>query len=485
MYCAGGSRDVTSTNMPAAAVEPVQVSLAQSGMNAPRTAAARAGYLPIPLDQVLVRALAGMPVYLATGNEGANRFTLYCAQNARFTEFHKRRLQEAAVRFIYLPIDCHARFRRQVEKELITIVTDPAVAAGSRAALVYQTSLELIDDLLAEQDLGKNMPRVQHVARAVSTMVINQPKAFSHLYATAQHDFYTATHMVNVGTWITSLALAMGITDPAELESACTGGMVHDVGKMFVPEEILNKTERLSDEEWAVLRSHSARGHEHLRSQGVSSDIVLRITLEHHERMDGTGYPSGLKGDQMHPLSRICAVVDSFDAMTACRPFKNRVKTIAEALAILQSEAPAKYDPKVVEAWAGLLKKASQDGAFRESIDPAAASVGRRRHTRHCIDCPAQLRLLTGSPGGAWTEGPPQAAKAHNISREGVGLLAKQPLSIGQYVRAVLKGKGTLQDRTLEGQIVRARAHSDGWHELGVRFCKPGEQEKSAAQLIQ
>ena len=99
-----------------------------------------------------------MPVYLATGNEGAGRFTLYCAQNARFTEFHKRRLQEAAVRFIYLPIDCHARFRRQVEKELITIVTDPAVAAGSRAAMVYQTSLELIDDLLAEQNVGRSAP---------------------------------------------------------------------------------------------------------------------------------------------------------------------------------------------------------------------------------------------------------------------------------------------------------------------------------------
>ena len=198
---------------------------------------------------------------------------------------------------------------------------------------------------------------------------------------------------------------------------------------------------------------HPTRGHEHLVSQGVGNEIVLRITLEHHERIDGTGYPAGLKGEQIHPISRICAVVDSFDAMTACRPFKNRVKTIAEALAIL-AEAPAKYDPKVVEAWVGLLKKASEDGAFREAIDPAAATIGRRKHKRHSIDCPAQLRLLSPSPGGSWTEGAPQAAKAHNISQEGVGF-ARQTGAVDRAVRcAVLKGKGTLQDRTLEGQVV-------------------------------
>jgi len=464
-----------------------QARLVQSGMNAARPSAARGGYLPIPLDQVLVRALVGMPIYLATGSEEANRFTLYCAKDARFTEFHKRRLQEAAVRMIYLPVDCHARFRRQVEKELTTIVGDATLPAGTRAALVYQTSLELVDDILAERSVTAGLPRIAHVAEAVAKLVQLEPRGFSNLFAHAQHDFYTATHMVNVGLWMTCLAHAAGVTAAGELQAACTAGMLHDIGKLFIPEVLLNKTEAVSEADWEELRSHAARGHEHLKAAAIKEEAVLRVCLEHHERLDGSGYPHALPGDKLHSLSRIAAVVDSFDAMTACRPFKSRVKTIAEAVATLQAEAPAKYDPKLVETWVKLLKKAAADGAFRESVDgdSGTGTTGRRKDKRHAIDCPAQVRMLTRSGAGSWSEGPAQTAKAHNMSKQGLGLLAKQAIPIGSYLRAVLKGKGTLQDRTVEGQVVRVRAYGDGFHEIGVRLCTPGEQERAASKLTQ
>ena len=392
-----------------------EAALVQSGMNAPRPAAAKGGFLPVPLDQVLVRALAGMPIHLAAGPVEAGRFTLYCAKDARFTEFHKRRLQEVAVRMIYLPLDCHARFRQQVERELPTIVTDATLSISTRAALVYQTSLELVEDILAHRAVGPAMPRLKHVAESVASFVLQEPKAFSLLFAHAQHDFYTATHMLNVGLWMVCLAHATGIVAREQLESACLAGMVHDVGKLLIPEDLLNKTETVTQDEWKVLRSHAEKSHEHLSEQGVKDEMILRVALEHHERLDGSGYPKAIKAEQMHVMSKIAAVVDSFDAMTACRPFKNRVKTIAEAVAVLQGDAPAKYDEKIVEAWVKLLKRAAADGAFRESVENAGAT-GRRREKRHAIDCPAQLRVLTNS-GSGWTEGPAQAAKAHNISR--------------------------------------------------------------------
>ena len=254
------------------AESPETVSTAPSvGMNAARPSAARSGYLPLPLDRVLIDALAAVPVYLHTGVGSsattAQRFTLYSGEAARFSEAHRARLQNVGVKFIYIPMSHQGKFQTQVEENLAKVAADPDVALSAKSALVYETSLELIDEVLTEQGVAKNLPRLQHVARSISTLVMKNAQAFSHLFATAQHDFYTATHMVNVGTWMTSLACAMGIEDEKLLNAACTAGMVHDVGKMFVPEDVLNKAGALSDQRLEPFtRASAAR----LRSSQVA-----------------------------------------------------------------------------------------------------------------------------------------------------------------------------------------------------------------------
>lgn len=462
-----------------------EADLLKSGMSMARPSAARVGYLPIPLEQCIIEALSAIPVYLHTGAGAANdRFTLYSSESARFTEIHRRRLNAAGVKFIYIPISHHTKFQTQVEDNLVQMAADPNVALNAKSALVYETSLELINEILGEQGVAKSLPRLEKIARSVSTLVMKEGKAFSHLFATAQHDFYTATHMVNVGTWMTSLACAMGIEDTTVLNAACTAGMVHDVGKMYVPEEVLNKVGPLTNDDWARLREHPGKGHEHLKSQGVTDEIILRVCLEHHERMDGTGYPLKMKGKDMHLMSRICAVVDSFDAMTACRPFKNKVKTIAEAVQILQKETPEKYDPVVVEAWVNMLTKAAHDGLINEPIiaAPATDKVGRRAHERFNVDCPARVCTLRQTKDG-WTEGECILGKSHNISRGGLGLLLTRSINPGTYIRVYLKGAGSLDNRVMEGKAVRCRAYKDGNHEIGIKFCHPGADETAAAKV--
>jgi hypothetical protein len=170
--------------------------------------------------------------------------------------------------------------------------------------------------------------------------------------------------------------------------------------------------------------------------------------------------------------------VDSFEAMTAARPYRNRVRSFAEAIKILQAECPAKYDQKVVDTWVGLLKNASDSGVLRDSIVDNQ-TIGRRKHSRFAINCPIVLRELTPC-GDAWVEGTPVAGKARNISRTGIGLLLDKELKPGTYARVQLKGKGTLKDRTCEGLVLRCRQCEDGSIDIGIRFCKPGEQEAAA-----
>ena len=288
---------------------------------------ARAGFLPVPLRHVPASAFRGIAVYLRRDDESPEGsdggvFTLYRAADVEFTPQDRRRLMNTANRCVYIRIADHVRFRDQTETTLLETVGDATKALSEKSAIVYETSLTLIDELLAEADLNAHAQRLDNVARAVTTLAISDNGAFAQLFATLRHDYYTATHMVNVGTWMVPLAYTLGWRDPGDLARICQAGLLHDIGKIFIEAEILNKTERLSPDDWKRIREHPVRGYDHLRAFDSVHPLIQEVCRQHHERLDGGGYPDGLRGEEIHRISRICAVVDSFDAMTALRPYK-------------------------------------------------------------------------------------------------------------------------------------------------------------------
>ncbi len=365
-----------------------------------------------------------------------------------------------------------SKFREQTEERLLAVAGDQSTAISVKSDIVYETSVELMNELLSEPDMIGKSPRLEKISRAVTTLVLNDPSSFSHLFAASHHDFYTATHMVNVATWMVPLAYAMGYHDTDELNHICQAGLLHDIGKMFVPTEILNKKGRLSEAEWAQIQKHPELGCEHLAKFGKIHPLVHTITLEHHERMDGTGYPRKLRGDQMHRISKIAAVVDSFDAMTAFRPFKERTMSVEEALNLIERETPQKYDPEVVQAWVKMLRSAE-----KQQTPVAArkeAGNGERKYSRFAINCPARIHVIETHDGQS-SEQPGLQAVAHNISRAGIGLLSQTPVQPGEHIRIYLSGTGSL-DRTEEGMTVRCREYRDGWYEMGIRYAKIAEE---------
>ena len=351
--------------------------------------------------------------------------------------------------------------------------TTPFVASNgnlhvsARSEILYETSVELMNELLSEPDLAAKAPRLERISRAVTMMVLNDSSTFSHLFAASHHDFYTATHMVNVATWMVPVAYAMGCKDPEELSVICQAGLLHDVGKLYIPAAILNKRGSLSRTEWAMIRLHPELGRRHLDKCSGIDPLIVTVTRQHHERLDGSGYPARLKGDQIHLVSRICAVVDSFDAMTAFRPFKLRTMSVSEALKAISSETPAKYDPAVLDTWLGLLQSAERDGVIREPVQIGGKRSGRR-HPRFAIKCNARLHVIQES-GDRRIESQGLQVTAHNISRSGVGILSQAPLQPGDRVRIHMDGPSTLR-RTDEGLIVRCRSYRDGWYEAGIQF---------------
>jgi HD-GYP domain-containing protein (c-di-GMP phosphodiesterase class II) len=159
---------------------------------------------------------------------------------------------------------------------------------------------------------------------------------FALAQAVEQRDTHTAGHCDRLAFIAVSLGIAMGL-ERSNLIALHHGGYLHDVGKVGIPDSILFKPGKLSAHEWIVMRSHSARGEEicrHLNSLAP----VLPIIRHHHERWNGTGYPDGLRGDQIPLLARVLQVADIYDALTSPRPYKPACAP-GEALRIIEKEA--------------------------------------------------------------------------------------------------------------------------------------------------
>ena len=166
-------------------------------------------------------------------------------------------------------------------------------------------------------------------------------------------DKYTKGHSDRVSEYSLLIGKKIGLS-PEELKKLRIGGLFHDIGKIGVPDSILLKTEKLTDEEYSEIKNHPAIGKHILSSASIFSDI-LPIVYHHHEKFDGTGYPGKLKGEEIPLLARIAAIADTFDAMISKRSYRDAL-SIDIAKEEIKRCAGTQFDPKLVDAFLSLFQ---------------------------------------------------------------------------------------------------------------------------------
>ncbi|MBK7928517.1 MAG: response regulator [Bryobacterales bacterium] len=182
---------------------------------------------------------------------------------------------------------------------------------------------------------------------------------FALAQAVEKRDKYTGDHCERLARYSVMLGSAMGLAR-WELVALHRGGFLHDIGKVSVPDAILFKKGSLTEEEWIVMRGHTVKGEEICRPMKTLAP-VLPIIRSHHERWDGTGYPDGLKGEQIPLTARILQIADIFDALTTARPYKPAFSR-AEALSTLDAEAARGWrDVELVSLFQECVHKLDKD----------------------------------------------------------------------------------------------------------------------------
>lgn len=199
--------------------------------------------------------------------------------------------------------------------------------------------------------------------------VRNEPPEYSEstralLAMLGERDAATCCHSRATGEWARRLCAALAIpSETAELIKLCA--VLHDIGKISTPEAILFKRGTFTEEEWAIMRDHSATGQRILDQIPTLAKCAL-IVRAHHERWDGTGYPDGLAGENIPFEARVVAVADAFHAMISERPYRKAIPP-RQALEILEAGRGTQWDASVVDAMLGLFRKSRERQEVRAS----------------------------------------------------------------------------------------------------------------------
>lgn len=221
---------------------------------------------------------------------------------------------------------------------------------AARAARICAKSKQAVVSMFQEARMGKavNAKDCAPLVEEISNSVMRNPGALISLARLKTADDYTYMHSVAVCALMIALARQLGL-DEEQTRQAGLAGLLHDLGKAMVPNAILNKPGKLTDEEFAEIKKHPAYGHEVLLAGSGVPEMALDVCLHHHEKVDGSGYPKGLNSETMSLFAKMGAVCDVYDAITSNRPYKAGWDP-AESIKRM-AEWKGHFDPAVFQAF--------------------------------------------------------------------------------------------------------------------------------------
>ncbi len=218
----------------------------------------------------------------------------------------------------------------EAEANLLAAVQSPPVSLAvsmeeevTRAAKLCARSKEAVISMFTDARMGQALQFEQagELVEEISDSVLRHPNALISLARLKNADEYTYMHSVAVCALMIALARQLGLNE-GQVREAGLAGLLHDIGKMAIPNTVLNKPGKLTDSEFATVRGHPEAGSRMLIESKQVSALVLDVCLHHHEKMDGSGYPHRLEGEQISLYARMGAVCDVYDAITSNRPYK-------------------------------------------------------------------------------------------------------------------------------------------------------------------
>jgi HD-GYP domain-containing protein (c-di-GMP phosphodiesterase class II) len=308
-------------------------------------------FRPIPIDVIQLYEKSVVDLFI----KHEDRPVLFLEKGGVYTRDHLIELNRYGISTIYIRGKEAITFEEYVHTYSEMILNDPTVSSKVKEATFYVSSIHALRKAISDPN-SERIEEIKNVLKPMFKNIMKNKILLNDLFSITEHDFNTYTHSINVGIYATALAMHFFEGDKTvgmeSLERQSYGYFLHDIGKTKLPHSILRKPGKLTQEEWAIMKKHPEWGYTILAEIGHLTDEAVYISMQHHERPDGSGYPFGMK--DIHPCARICAIADIFDALISVRPYKSPMKPL-DAIEIIKKEAYTEFDISLVNTFIRML----------------------------------------------------------------------------------------------------------------------------------
>ena len=315
-------------------------------------AAVHAGYSRLPLSFFLSGDLPSLHVYSSWSDD--EQPTLI-GKSSSIQKWQLEEIRKAGHDSVYVRRDEFDQASRLLLDQLDSVLADDNYESEERFLILQTIVAREVESAFRSTNCDRLVSATSRIGAQIAKLVSQDDVTPLKLFDLAQHDTTTFVHATNVAAYATLLAEAMGVTKKSELAQIATGAMLHDLGKREIPQSILNKRGALTAQERELLEKHPQHGYEALYDRPEMSFGQLMMIYQHHEWIDGTGYPVRALSDEIHPWAKMVAVVDVFDALTSDRPY-HVGQDHDQVNHMIQKSVGAQFDKEPVECWMSLFQ---------------------------------------------------------------------------------------------------------------------------------
>ncbi len=269
-------------------------------------------FVPLTLESIEPLIFPDVALYIKTGGN----FVLYKSSGRDFTHHDHDRLSTNGVAFVFVSRDDMDIITSYMETNAERILRNNTLDSKAKGKMIYQTSINFVNDIFTNPEKATDLGRTKRLIENLMLYLSDSPDAISSLETVMSHNYHTFVHSLQVAS-LTLLMHSEAFALPRdEMLDIGSGAILHDFGKIFVPQEILNKSGKLSEAEIKILKRHPEDGYVYLRDKGAFSPVTLMIVRLHHERCDGSGYPLGLLNRDIPRSVQITGVADVYCSLT-------------------------------------------------------------------------------------------------------------------------------------------------------------------------
>jgi HD-GYP domain-containing protein (c-di-GMP phosphodiesterase class II) len=306
------------------------------------------GYLPIALGTLAPADNLDFDLFV---RPDAGRPVLFRGRNYLLDDDDIHRLNDSATATLYIRVADHESYCDYLRD---VVLEAPDLQPQQRFQVLTAVNRAVFETVFNSPSVQNYVEFAEEFGGQLADVVSNHDIALTELVKLLTHDYYTYTHVANVTTYCLALARGLGYAAPDELREIAIGALLHDYGKRHIPKAVLNNTGRLTEAEWWLIQQHPLTGFRDLCTRADLSWGQLMMVYQHHERLDGRGYPVGVGGSEVHTWARMCKVADVFDALTSVRPYR-KSDPVTKVAELMQNRANVEFDAEMVRCFRAML----------------------------------------------------------------------------------------------------------------------------------